>query len=67
MDPFFKAIGGAIAIIVTFAIAVLGGQIAAAIIVKRKEGRKTAAALIALAIFVVLFFVGQSVSKTGAA
>jgi len=67
MDPFFKAVGGAIAIIVSFAIAIIGGQMAAALAVKRKEQRKPIAVLIALAIFLVLLFVGRAVTKASAA
>lgn len=67
MDPFFKALGGAIAVILTFAVAVVGGHIAAALAVKRKEHRKPAATLFALAIFLILFFMGRAASQANAA
>ena len=56
MDPFFKAISSAIGIIVIFFIAIVGGHFLAAITVKDKTSRQAVTALLAIAIFLILFF-----------
>ena len=56
MDPFFKAISSAIGIIVIFFIAIVGGHLLAAITVKDKTSRQAVTALLAIAIFLILFF-----------
>ena len=56
MDPFFKAIGGAIGVVVIFVVAVLSGRILAAMAVKEKSAQQAATGLFALTIFLVLFF-----------
>ena len=56
MDPFFKAVGGAIGVVVIFFVAVLGGRVLAALATKDRNARQTATGLFAVAIFLVLFF-----------
>lgn len=56
MDPFFKAVGGAVSIIVTFSVAILGARVLAALAVKDHSAQKAATGLFAVAIFLVLLF-----------
>jgi hypothetical protein len=56
MDPFFKAVGGAISVIVIFFVAVFGGRILAALAVKDRNAQQAATGLFAVAIFLLLFF-----------
>ncbi len=55
MDPFFKVAGSAVAIMITFLIAVVGGHLTSALIVKGKEERRLVTVAIALAIFLIIF------------
>ena len=56
MDPFFKAIGGAIGIIAIFAVSVLVGRILAAVTVKDRHAQQAATGIFAAITFLVLFF-----------
>jgi hypothetical protein len=56
MEPFFKAIGGAISVIVIFFVAVLGGRVLAALAFKERLAQHAATGIFAVVIFLVLFF-----------
>lgn len=56
MDAFFKATGGAIAVMVMFFVSVLGGGLLAAKTAQGKNARQAATVLFALVIFLLLFF-----------
>jgi hypothetical protein len=58
-DPFFKAIGGAIAVMVIFFVSVLCGGLLAAKTVKGKNARQAVTVLFALVIFLLLFFLSD--------
>jgi anaerobic C4-dicarboxylate transporter len=60
MDSFFQAVGGTFAIIAIFVVAILGGQLFSAIVIKNKGARRPAGAILAVLIFVALFFINRA-------
>ena len=56
MDPFFRAIGSAVTVIVIFVVSVIGGRLIAAMMAKTRESQQAVTGLAAVAIFLVLFF-----------
>ena len=59
MDPFARTIAFAVAVIVFFFVAVVVGRLAAARISRNAHARQAISAIVALGIFLVLFFVGR--------
>jgi hypothetical protein len=51
MDPFFKAINGAVGVAVIFVVAVLGGRVLAALTVRDRNAQQAATVIFAVAIF----------------
>ena len=56
MDPFFKAIGSTITVMVIFVLAIFGGPIIASMTAKTKDAKQVVTSLAAVAIFLSLLF-----------
>ena len=59
MDPLFRTLFSAVAVIVSFFVAVLCGRLIAVRTTREKNAQQLVTAFAALAIFLVLFFAGR--------
>jgi hypothetical protein len=55
-DPFFKAIGSTITVMVIFVLSIVGGLIIASMTAKTKDAKQAVTGLAAVVIFLSLFF-----------
>ena len=60
MDSFSQAVSGTFSIIAIFVVAILGGQFIAAVVIKSKGAQRPAGAILAVLIFVALFFITRA-------
>jgi hypothetical protein len=60
VDSFFQAVSGTFAIIAIFVVAILVGHIIAAMVIKSKGAQRPAGAILAVLIFVALFFMTRA-------
>ena len=61
MDPFFNAIGSAVAIMFIFFVSVVGGRLLASVAAKDKDSKNAITVIAALGIFLFLFFLGPKI------